>query len=121
MSLDIGRLVRSVAIPLVKKFTASAVVDVTVTKASSTDGGGDTTPGDVFTWPAVVDWNAHRVRTSEGIDAMSRATIQFVEPHPLDDDDSIVLPDGTTGPILDMRGVVDPLTGIPYVTTVYLG
>lgn len=121
MPLDIGKLVRNVALPLVKKATTSAQVSVTVTKAASTDGGGDVTPGTVFHWDAVVDWNAHRVRTTEGVDTMSRATIQFVEPHPIDDDDSIVLPDGTTGPILDMRGVVDPATGIPYVTTVLLG
>jgi len=39
----------------------------------------------------------------------------------IDDHDVIVLPDGTTGPILDMSGFIDAGTGHPIATEVFLG
>jgi hypothetical protein len=94
---------------------------VTVTKAGTTDGAGDIIPGQTFQWPALVDWKSARVRTKDGIEATSRASVQFLEPHDLDEEDTIVLPDGTTGPILDMSGFINPVTKLPFTTTVWLG
>jgi hypothetical protein len=42
---------------------------------------------------------------------------------PIDPRDKFVLPDGTTGPVLNVEGIVDPdtLTGAPYLFEVWLG
>jgi hypothetical protein len=79
---------------------------------------------------AVVDWKQRQLRTKEGILSVSRASVMFLDTAALvaatggegvDDLDQIVLPDGTTGPILDMSGFVDAGTGHPIATEVYLG
>lgn len=79
---------------------------------------------------AVVDWKATQRRTSTGILTVSRAVITFLDAAALsaatggagiDDNDKLTLPDGTTGPILDMGGFIDPGTGIPIASEIFLG
>lgn len=79
---------------------------------------------------AIVDWKQKQVRTQEGILSVSRASVMFLDIAALvaatggegvDDNDLIVLPDGTTGPILDMSGFIDAGTGRPVATEVWLG
>lgn len=79
---------------------------------------------------AVVDWEQRQIRTSGGVLSVSRAMVLFLDVAALsaatnaqgvDDEDIITLPDGTTGPILDMGGFIDPGTGRPLATEVYLG
>lgn len=79
---------------------------------------------------AIVDWKQKQVRTMEGILSVSRAMVAFLDIDALvaatdgegiNDLDIIVLPDGTTGPILDMSGFIDAGTGHPIATEVYLG
>jgi hypothetical protein len=40
---------------------------------------------------------------------------------PVDPRDKFVLPDGTSGPIVDVNGLLDPSTGRPYLYEVALG
>lgn len=70
---------------------------------------------------ALVDWKQKQVRTLAGTVTVSRAEVTFLRPVVVDEKDRIVLPDGTTGPILDMAGFVDPATGVGYTTAVFLG
>jgi hypothetical protein len=80
---------------------------------------------------ALIDWKQKQVRTPQGILTVSRAAVTFLDPAiQVDDQDQIILPDGstgpllpngTTGPILDEAGFIDGATGHPYLTTVYLG
>lgn len=79
---------------------------------------------------AIVDWRQRQVRTPTGVLSVSRAMVMFVDIKEmeaatggagLDDNDRITLPDGTTGPILDMAGFIDPGTGHPIATEVYIG
>jgi len=70
---------------------------------------------------AVVRFQQRKFRTVAGEEVVSRAKVLFVRPLTIDARDKIVLPDGTTGPILDMQGTVDPETGEPYATTIWLG
>jgi hypothetical protein len=79
---------------------------------------------------AIVDWKQRQLRTQEGILSVSRASVAFLNVQALstatngegvNDEDIIVLPDGTTGPILDMGGFIDAGTGHPVATEVYLG
>jgi hypothetical protein len=71
------------------------------------------------------------IRTTGGQEVLARASLTFLTPitangaegrrEPVDPRDLITLPDGTTGPILDVTGTVDPETDAPYALKVILG
>lgn len=94
------------------------------------DGNGDASFAAPVELLAIVDWKQRQVRTITGLLSVSRAAVTFLDAAALSaatagagigDDDVIVLPDGTTGPILDMAGFIDPWTELPIATEVYLG
>lgn len=79
---------------------------------------------------AIVDWKQKQLRTTSGVLSVCRASIMFLNIADLvaatggdgvNDEDVIVLPDGTTGPILDMSGFIDAGTGHPIATEVFIG
>lgn len=79
---------------------------------------------------AIVDWTQVQVRTRDGVLSTSRAVIMLLDiaevvaatgGEGIDDADTFTLPDGTTGPILDMKGFIDAGTGHPIATEIYLG
>jgi hypothetical protein len=79
---------------------------------------------------AIVDWNQKPVRTQTGEMTVTRVTISLLDVAAvsaatggtgIDDDDRFTLPDGTTGPILDLGGFIDAGTGHPVATEVMLG
>lgn len=79
---------------------------------------------------AIVDWKQKQVRTLAGTLSVSRAYVGFLDYAALNaatngegvnDSDMIELPDGTTGPILDMSGFISPATGHGVITEVWLG
>lgn len=79
---------------------------------------------------AAVDWKQHQVRTMAGELTTSRTHLTFTNIEQLriatggdgiDDNDKFTLMDGTTGPILDMSGYLDPGTAQPFATEVWLG
>jgi len=79
---------------------------------------------------AIVDWKQKHLRTQGGELTVSRASVLFLDVNELkaatnnegiDDNDIITLPDGTTGPIIDMAGFIDAGTGRPFATEVFLG
>lgn len=96
----------------------------------NTDGyGGFTYPTSV-SLRAIVDWKQKQLRTMEGQLSVSRASVTFLDVaavatatagQGISDNDQIILPDGTTGPILDMAGFIDAGTGQPVATEVFLG
>lgn len=103
---------------------------VTLQHVISSDSSGDITWGDPVTLRAIVDWKQKQVRTQGGELSVTRASINFLDIDELnaatnnegiDDNDIITLPDGTTGPILDMAGFIDAGTGHPLATEVFLG
>lgn len=78
---------------------------------------------------AALDGRQTQRRLPSGILTGSRATLTFTDVAALStasagngvsDKDRITLPDGTTGPILDVGGYIDPGTGLPFATEVYL-
>lgn len=96
----------------------------------SEDGYGTKQYGPVVFLNAIVDWKQKQVRTKEGTLSVTRASVLFLNIKDVVDatsgqgigeDDEIVLPDGTTGPILDMSGFIDAGTGHPLATEVFLG
>jgi hypothetical protein len=79
---------------------------------------------------AHVDWKQKSLRTSTGELTVSRAALtltnipqilQLTGGEGISDDDVFILPDGTTGPIIDMGGYIDAGTGQPFATEVFLG
>ena len=85
---------------------------------------------DPTTLVAIVDWKQKQLRTVSGVLSVSRASVMFLDVaavaaatngEGIDDHDIIVLPDGSTGPILDMAGFIDAGTGQPLATEVFLG
>lgn len=79
---------------------------------------------------AIVDWKQKQVRTMTGVLSVTRAVVTLLDVaavkaatagQGIDDNDLFILPDGTTGPILDMSGFIDAGTGHPLATEVMLG
>lgn len=79
---------------------------------------------------AIVDWKQKQVRTQTGVLSVSRAVITLLNidevvkataGNGIGDDDLFILPDGTTGPVIDMAGFIDAGTGHPIATEVFLG
>jgi hypothetical protein len=99
-------------------------------KYTGSDEYGEAQFADPMPIAAIVDWKQKQLRTQGGILSVSRASVLFIDIKELmkvtnnegvSDEDKIVLPDGTTGPILDMAGFIDAGTGLPMTTEVFLG
>lgn len=71
-------------------------------------------------------------KRADGSEVIYRTSVTFIGPvaaldgvtdrsEPFDLRDFIVMPDGTTGPILEVNGLLDPVTGKPYMYQVMLG
>lgn len=72
--------------------------------------------------PGLVEDSRKVVKTASGELVQARAKITFLDPAVVvQSDDKLTLPDGTTGPILEVRGFVDRGTGKPILSEVYLG
>lgn len=71
------------------------------------------------------------IRSPQGEVLAVRAKLTFLGPitgngaanrtEPIDKRDRFTLPDGTTGPVLQVAGMIDPNTDKPYLTEVLLG
>lgn len=79
---------------------------------------------------AIVDYKAVQTRTVEGTLTVSRAVIMLLDidavvaatsGEGIGNDDIFTLPDGDTGPILDIAGFIDAGTGHPIATEIMLG
>jgi hypothetical protein len=104
--------------------------DVTLERYIGTDGYGTDLWAPPVTMKAICDWRQAQVTTVGGSLAVSRVVVTFIDIKEMEaktngegisDQDRITLPDGTTGPILDMAGFIDAGTGQPLATDVYLG
>ena len=95
----------------------------TFATASVSAGGG--------TLKALVELTQTLKSLPDGRVVQAKAKVTFLEPvpvngtagrtEPIDPRDYIELPNGITGPILTVEGMVDPATGEPYLTEVWLG
>lgn len=124
--LDVVRSAVATANTVTKPLQAT----VTFSRYTGSDEYGTQTYAASVSLKAIVDWKQKQLRTATGILSVSRASVMFLDIAALvaatggagvSDEDKIVLPDGTTGPILDMRGFIDAGTGHPIATEVYLG
>jgi len=98
--------------------------------STNADGYGAKSYASTVPLRAIVDWKQKPVRTQAGTLTVTRATVDLLNIADvvaatggagIGDDDRFTLPDGTTGPILDLAGFIDAGTGHPISTTVMLG
>lgn len=128
MGLD-GVLRKGVAVAA--RTTRSLQLDVTLERWTGSDGRGGKTLASPIKVRAIVDRTHRTVRSATGQEVLSTVKLTILTPlakqgasgrqEPIDPRDVITLPDGTTSPILDVRGVLDPTTRAPYATDVFLG
>jgi hypothetical protein len=128
MSRGLLKLLRK-SVELADKVTSTLQSTVTLKRYTGQTGFGKTWAAPV-SLDAIVDWRQRQVRTPAGLLSVSRAMVTFLDVDALkaatagqgiQDEDIITLPDGTTGPILDMAGFIDRETTIPVATEVFLG
>ena len=124
--LDIVRSAVKIADDVTKPIQATVAYE----RWTGADAYGDPVYALPVSLWAVVDYKSTQVRTPEGILTVSRATIMLLDVTAvvaatggagIDNNDKFTLPDGDTGPILDIRGFVDAGTTHPVATEVVIG
>ena len=104
-------------------------------RAISTDYEGTVTYDPPLSQPAtelraVVEWKQQSVKTKVGVLDMSKTKVSILDLDGLRvasggvglrEDDMIVLPDGTTGPLMALNGYMDPITAQPFMTEAQIG
>jgi hypothetical protein len=118
-------------IALATTLTSDLQDNVVLSRWTGVDGYNKPTYADPVTHPALIENKQRQIRLPGGEVIQSRTKVTFLHPmtahgaakrkEPLDPRDKIVLPDGRTGPILDVKGLIDPSTGFPYMIEVFLG
>lgn len=108
-------------VPIADKMTLSMQPKVTHIPFKSQTVQGTVAMGGTVKRPAHVELKAQSVRSMSGEFVMSKAKITFLRSVAIDTRDTLILPDGTTGPIIAVNGYMDPATSLGYVTEVYLG
>jgi hypothetical protein len=124
--LDIVRSAVKTADTVTKPLQAT----VTYERYLDDDGYGTVSYAAAVPLRAIVDYKSVQVRTQAGILTASRVTIDLLDIAEVSaatagagigNNDKFTLPDGDTGPVLDIGGFIDAGTGNPVATTVYIG
>lgn len=118
--MSLASIVRS-GVALADRLTASLHVQVVHYTRTSTDGYGKPEYDGGTARMAIVESVAANLRTTAGDVITPKTKVTFPRPVAVSNLDKIVLPDGTTGPILDIVGLVDPATNAVYMVEVLLG
>jgi hypothetical protein len=118
--MNLAAIIRR-GVGILDKNTQSLQAVVTYEPWLGQDDYGNEEFGPVVSMNAIVDNSMRDRPSSTGQLVVSRAKVTFPRPISVDTRDRIILPDGTTGPIIDVMGVVDRATGKPYATDVLLG
>lgn len=129
--MSLATILRS-GVALTDSITDSLQVAVTHEAWSGLSSYGAPTFATGVSRDAIVDYGPRLIRDASGQEVPVRATVMILRPiaangasgrrEPIDPRDRFTLPDGTTGPILEVRqGVVDPSTSRPYCYEVALG
>lgn len=120
--MDIPALVRA-GVATAKGLVGSAMVTVQVEHwdGVTLDAFGNPDLDAPVPYRAVWTKKQGAVRSTTQVLVQYQSTLGFLDPISLRVEDRITLPDGTTGPILNFGGAVDPGTDLPYAAKVYLG
>lgn len=109
-------------VAIANSVTTDLQATVSYEKYLSTDGAGKKTYMAPVSIKALVEKKQRQVRSGDGQLSMCRAMVTILEPTVIVSVfDRLILPDGTTGPILDASGLIDSVTGHPILSEVYIG
>lgn len=119
------------AVKTIDVVTASLQAEVSYSPWIGQDAYGVPTYGPTVKLAAIVDQQQRERRTLSGEVVVTQAYIGLLRPlpangaagriEPVDRNDKFVLPDGTTGPIVDTSGFIDKGTGKPFLSEVWIG
>ena len=119
-------------IAIADTLTKGVQVDVTLEAWTGQSGFGVESFASPVTIKCVLDLTRKQIKTDSGREITIVATLTKVgdvapngtagRREPIDPRDRITLPDGTTGPIIDVPGaVVDPGTGRGFINAIMIG
>lgn len=128
--MDVAALIRN-GVATANSLLATAQGTCTLAAWTGQDGKGKATYATAVPFQAVVDYT-RRQRWLDGRQVNVVATLTVLAPiaangatgrrEPVDTRDRIVLPDGTTGPILTTpNAVLDPAQGRPFIHEILIG
>jgi hypothetical protein len=128
MSLD--QTVRG-AVAKIDSVTKSLQTTILLSRWISQTYDGTPSYGAPEPFQAVVEYKQEQRQSPTGQTRVSKAHITIISPiepvgaaersEPIDERDLVTLPNLTTGPILETSGLVDPVTGLPYMHEIWLG
>lgn len=104
--------------------TLTAPLQATVAWSAFTgqDHGGNPTYATAVNVQCVIEQKLEQRTLADGRIVSTRAKLTFPRSFNVDARDKLVLPDGSSSPIVDLQGVTDPdAAGLPYAQEVYLG
>ena len=127
---DYAKLLRQ-GVKTANKLTESLQPQVTLRQWIGQDLFGKVSLASAKTFKAIVVQEPKLHKTSMGQYVQVQAYVAFLQPippnnvagrvNPIDPRDQITLPDGTTGPIVDVKGFVDAGTNKPMFSEVWIG
>jgi hypothetical protein len=128
--MGLGDTLRN-AVRIVDSVTADIQATVQHEAWIGQDGRGKPSYAAAVARACAVSMDQRQVEDFEGRLRIARTRLTFprdIAPNgatgriePIDPRDRITLPDGTTGPILNVKGFVDRATNRPFAITVFLG
>lgn len=108
-------------VALADTLTASLQAVTTYSRRTGQDHAGNPTYAASVTVNAVVEYKTEQRILSDGRVAATRAKLTLPRSFTVAMGDKFVLPDGSSSPIVDIVGVCDPDTGLPYATEIVFG
>lgn len=118
------------AVEIANKITRPLQPTVTYERMTGDDDYGLKTYAAPVSLHAIVEYKSKQVRDQSGVLTVSRAIITLLDIAEviaatggagIGNNDKFTLPDGDTGPTLDIGGFVDAGTGNPVATEIMLG
>lgn len=136
--MDFSALIRDVGLPIIDDLTSSLQGVITYSAWTGTDDYSKPTYSAPISIDAIIEDHTHLRRVgrskqdiTDGQEIVMKALVTIPRPmtangaanrkEPIDPRDRITLPNGYSGPILNVEGVIDPSTGNPYMYEIGLG
>jgi len=136
--MDFSALIREVGLPIIDEMTSSLQGVIALSAWTGTDDYSKPTYANAVFIPAIIEDQTHLRRVGrskqdvvDGQEVVQKAMVTIPRPvapngaanrkEPIDPRDKITLPNGYTGPIMNINGIIDPATGLPYMFEIGLG
>lgn len=131
MALALDNIIRN-AVSVADDITKSLQPGISHSAWTGQDVHGTPTYATPVNIDCIVEYKIRdKLQSSTGRVIQSQALVTIIGPvvangaagrlEPIDPRDKIVLPNGQTGPIIDIEGIVDPDTNRPYMFQVWIG